>query len=142
MINATELKPSSKYIEQIKEMDNDLFDRPWSEKSWSNILTNENYSTFILLDHESLIGFSVFFLPNKESQAHLLKIFILKSYRSKGYSKLLLFPELALSSIYLEVDTKNLAARKFYQKHGFFLLEITRNYYSDGSDAAKMIKKF
>jgi len=42
----------------------------------------------------------------------------------------------------LEVDTKNLAARKFYQKHGFFLLEITRNYYSDGSDAAKMIKKF
>lgn len=142
MINAIKLKPSSKYIAQIKKMDNDLFDRPWSEKSWNDILTNDNYSIFTLFDHESLIGFSVFFLPELESQAHLLKIFILKSYRSKGYSKLLLFPELAMSSIYLEVDTKNLAARKFYQKHGFCLLEITRNYYSDGSDAAKMIKKF
>ena len=116
MIKARALNNDDSYTDKVQEMDILLFERPWSNKTWETVLNDQNYKIFILLDGDKLIGFSVFFIPDQEQQAHLLKIYISSEYRSKNYSKLLLFPDLALKSIYLEVDSKNLRARSFYKK--------------------------
>lgn len=142
MIKARALNKDDSYTVKVQEMDILLFERPWSNKTWKTALSDQNYKVFILLDDDKLIGFSVFFIPDQDQQAHLLKIYISPEYRSKNYSKLLLFPDLPLKSIYLEVDSKNLRARSFYEKNGLIILGEVKKFYSDGSDAIKMIKYF
>ena len=47
-----------------------------------------------------------------------------------------------IENITLEVSTKNIKAINFYHKNGFIDVSIRKNYYSDGSDAIMMMRRF
>ncbi len=44
-----------------------------------------------------------------------------------------------ISTIQLEVKTKNTEAIEFYRHHGFILSEMLPHYYNDGSDGYRMV---
>lgn len=74
-------------------------------------------------------------------EAELLNIVIFKSFQSQGYgSKVVrkLKQELAASGIkilYLEVRVSNLIAKNLYEKSGFEVVDIRKNYYRAGNQA-------
>lgn len=48
----------------------------------------------------------------------------------------------AIENITLEVSIKNIKAINFYHKNGFIDASIRKNYYSDGTDAIMMMRRF
>lgn len=102
-------------------------------------------SYYILLedDNNNLIGYIGSTL---EEMAEIQNFFVVKNYRGKGYSKLLLQSVIDESikrnvkSIYLEVNKENLVAISLYLKYGFKVSRIREGYYN-GKDAIVMIKE-
>ncbi|MCL4345311.1 MAG: ribosomal protein S18-alanine N-acetyltransferase [Candidatus Thermoplasmatota archaeon] len=75
------------------------------------------------------------------SEARILMLAVEENLRNMGIGGILLEKFIDISRIYgiivlrLEVRTDNRKGIEFYQKHGFLVTSILRNYYSDGSDA-------
>lgn len=134
------LTPDSPDWGEVLEQDLGYFPRPWSRPSWEDL----DWERHLLLGWkmgERLIGFALCSYLVGDNAAHLLKIFLLPEYRSKGQA-VLFWRELSFhlkergaSQVYLEVEAENVRAISFYQKLGFQKLRVAKNYYSDGADA-------
>ena len=82
-----------------------------------------------------------------QSEARILMLATDEKYRSLGIGGEIIENFIQTCQIYgfitvrLEVRTDNKRGIEFYQKHGFMVTSILRNYYSDGSDAYVMWKQ-
>jgi ribosomal-protein-alanine acetyltransferase len=80
-------------------------------------------------------------------EAELLKIAVKKKNRERGIGRFLLeflFGELKkrkVTSLFLEVRSKNRTALKFYEGHGFFYVGSRPDYYVDPPDSAMILRK-
>lgn len=127
---------------KIQDLDLSEFQRPWSLGAWQQLKDNfDNYSIVSLLNHNEMIGFSLWQTNAVDSFAHLLKIIIKNKYRSSGYGFLLLNHSLNLlkskniKSFYLEVESENDSAIALYKKSGFHKIHYKKSFYHNGSDA-------
>lgn len=77
-------------------------------------------------------------------ELHLANIAVAPETRCKGVGSRLLRQmmavgrELGCCRMYLEVRRSNVAAQRFYQRHGFFQTGTRKGYYPDGEDALIM----
>lgn len=127
------------YIEQIKYLDQNYFDWPWSTKQWSEL--NEDYLLCAALVDDVVVGFILFHITL--DCAHLLKIYVKEQNQRFGIAQKMLdysIKKFAQSSIYLEVSQENDKALNFYEKNGFERLVLKKNFYADGSNAWAMSK--
>ncbi len=82
-----------------------------------------------------------------QTEARILMLATIDKYRSLGIGGELIEKFLdqcrfqGIITVRLEVRTDNKRGIEFYQKHGFIVTSILRNYYSDGSDAYVMWKQ-
>ncbi|OWP55220.1 MAG: hypothetical protein B2I18_06965 [Cuniculiplasma sp. C_DKE] len=82
-----------------------------------------------------------------QSEARILMLATEEKYRSLGIGGEIIENFIQTCQIYgfitvrLEVRTDNRRGIEFYQRHGFMVTSILRNYYSDGSDAYVMWKQ-
>lgn len=79
-------------------------------------------------------------------EAELLRIAVLPDHRGKGKGKRLLEMFLdrcreCADKIFLEVGENNTAAVKLYQKYGFKMLRVRKNYYRDENALAMVYVK-
>jgi [ribosomal protein S18]-alanine N-acetyltransferase len=132
--------PSSEVI----NLDKAYFPRPWKDSQWDRLDSSLNKLFTWRVDH-NLLGFALFGITPGDDTVHLLKILTDPIFRGSSVAmdfwKALIY-ELTLigmRSVYLEVETTNLRAIKFYQKCGFTTLRLNKSYYSDGKDALIMI---
>ena len=130
-------------IEKVKEIDLKHFPNPWSHSEWTSLnWAHHHLYTFNL--GEEILGFALFSIVAGDDVAHLLKICLCPSYRgtevSKGFWISLLneLKQLGMSSVYLEVESTNLRAIKFYKKNNFEQLRVIKGFYSSGGDALTM----
>ncbi|UCD92904.1 MAG: GNAT family N-acetyltransferase [Methanobacteriota archaeon] len=78
--------------------------------------------------------------------ARILVIAVLEPHRCKGIGTALLneFTNACgmkgLSNIELEVRKSNKGAIKFYEKHGYQVIDIIPHFYNDGEDGFKMLR--
>jgi len=75
--------------------------------------------------------------------AHLISIGVLREYRRRKVATSLIQALLVqlgsrIRELWLEVNTANQEAVKFYEGFGFRSIMIIENYYSDGSPALRM----
>lgn len=82
------------------------------------------------------------------ARGHLLNIAVAEEWRQKGIGGALLDAvtkyalQRGVDELWLEVQTKNNTARRFYSKRGFKDTgQVLRDYYPDGGDAVVMRKK-
>ena len=115
----------------------------WSEIDWVRInKKNEQYHLATIAQDSFIVGFSLY--SYSFEQSHLLKIAVHKDCQRKNIATELFFrdclrlKELNVSNIYLEVEESNEAALSFYIKHGFRMLTVKKNFYSDGLNANAM----
>lgn len=129
-----------KYFEELSELDSAYFPFPWQKKQWGEIDIESDYSLFVHLIDQKLVGFILY--DARQEQGHLLKILIQPNQRRAGIARLL-FEEscnqAGFSSVFLEVATNNHGAIEFYKSLGFEILAERRNFYSSGQNAYAML---
>lgn len=137
------LTPQGPTFKQVCLLDQAEFPKPWTTQGWQELNWEHHYLWGWMIGQE-LKGFILFSLLEGDDTAHLLKICVASELRGgKNAQELFLFSSEVLRSnaakaIYLEVESTNLAAIKFYHKMGFSSLRKIKGYYSDGGDALTM----
>lgn len=80
-------------------------------------------------------------------EGELLKIAVRKKNRESGVGHFLLehlcheLKKRTVTSLFLEVRSKNRTALRFYEKHGFLTVGTRPGYYTDPPDIAMILKK-
>jgi ribosomal-protein-alanine N-acetyltransferase len=83
----------------------------------------------------------------REQIAHLVDFAIRKEFWSMGYGTCLLqhfgeeLKEKKIKILYLEVDSNNTRAIRFYKNNSFTSLGTIKSYYSNGNNALTMVKQ-
>jgi [ribosomal protein S18]-alanine N-acetyltransferase len=130
--------------EDIILMDKELFPNPWSSQQWLEADPNHRF-LYSLRNEKGLAGFCLINIIPGDETAHLYKIITNPEYRGSGLAQFFwteVINDLKfrnIKSVYLEVESTNIAAITFYQKSGFKLLRRNKAYYSNGEDAMIMI---
>ncbi|WP_110113916.1 ribosomal protein S18-alanine N-acetyltransferase [Bacillus sp. CGMCC 1.16541] len=130
-----------KDIDEVVKIEEQSFATPWSREAFYNELTNNQFSTYIVMEeNEQIIGYCGTWIIVDE--VHITNIALLPSYRGKGLGELLLrnvinvVKEMGAQSMTLEVRVSNYTAQSLYRKLGFQPGGTRRNYYSDNNEDA------
>ena len=133
-------------LPQVLKLQRELAFQDWNEKQFLSEI-HASYAFCVVCEDEcgvvdsrsKLLGYAIFHLLGPDSE--LLSIATRQSVQRKGIGTLLLNAGLDKltepdDQCFLEVREGNVKARTFYEKHGFQLYNVRKNYYSDGEDAA------
>ena len=130
-------------MKKVQEIDLKHFPNPWSQSEWMTLnWAHHHLYTYTLGDE--ILGFALFSIVTGDDVAHLLKICVCPPYRGTEVSNsfwislLNELKQLGVSSVYLEVESTNLRAIKFYKKKNFEQLRVIKGFYSNGGDALTM----
>ena len=113
----------------IANLEKSLFDSPFSIKDLENMSLQEAFKIWKIYG-DSLIGYVCFFQVKNEVE--IVKIGIMKSHQGKNYGTHLItkIKNLSIKKIFLEVSSLNKTAIKFYEKNGFKIIGVRKNYYT------------
>ena len=128
------------HLDDILALEQAAYPLPWSRQNFISILDDDSgrYSVQLLYlqaepDRERLAGYFVALLGVEE--AHLLNVAVHPQYQGQGWARLLL-EQLRLwamsqgaEQIWLEVRLSNPHARQVYERFGFVLMGLRKNYY-------------
>lgn len=133
-------KARSADIDSILEIEQESFPRPWSRNSFEIELYKIS-GDFLVYDVDGIVaGYIVFWYILDE--AELAVIAVSKKFRrQKIAEKLLKYcieEHSNISIIYLEVEKTNEAAVALYEKFGFNINGVIKDYYGAGRNAFRM----
>jgi ribosomal-protein-alanine N-acetyltransferase len=137
------LRPATEQdIPKVMEIERVSYPFPWTEEAFIHEF-QKPFSHFLVLSDdqtdELIAGYLVFWMLFEE--CHILNIAVHSNYRGLGFAKQMLSKarDMALQKnlkrMFLEVRKSNVAAVALYQKLGFFIDHIKKNFYEDGEDA-------
>jgi ribosomal-protein-alanine N-acetyltransferase len=132
-------------LEEIVNIEKDLYKTPWNEKQYKYELEENEFSYVFILEHNDIIvgyyGFWVMF-----DECDITKVSIRKEFQGMKLSNILMedcfnrVKALGCKKINLEVRTTNERAINLYKKHGFEDVIIRKNYYGKNEDALILSK--
>ena len=134
-------------IDKIVALEQELFSSPWDKEAFYYELEKNAFSTILVLEDElEIIGYIGMWLLGDQTQITTLGI--KKAYQGNGYAKKLMdkceeiTKMMGYVNINLEVRVSNQKAIILYEKCGFKIVAIRKNYYQDNhEDAYLMIKE-
>lgn len=106
-------------------------------------LTDENYKTLKVTFNKEIVGFIILQITD---EINILSVAVKKEYRNLGLASKLIAQsekfckEKQVNTLSLEVNYNNVTAYLLYQKLGFTLRRVRKNYYEDGGDCLEMTK--
>jgi len=127
------------HLGQILEIERASFSKPWSEFHFNSDLKNKISINWIYFQNNEVVGY--LFGWHLMDEFHLNNIAVLEKYRGKGIALKLLknmeshLREIKVMSVFLEVSSSNLSARKLYEKVSFVPHGERKDYYTNGDDA-------
>lgn len=133
--------------DRVYQIENDSFFEPWTKKRLIKEFENNSFLRHFVYEKDGeVLGFYII-----STIADLVEIFTIavdKDHRGEGIGSKLLdhlinyAHQVGATEIWLEASTKNIAAINLYQKYGFEIQTIRKNYYQKtGEDAYNMIRK-
>ena len=132
---------------RLAELDERCFAIPWSEKAFSDELTNPLAHYFIAREDGRIIGYAGFWEVCGEGD--ITNVAVEEAYRRRHIGSRLIeemikaAAERGLALLTLEVRRSNIAAQGLYRKYGFEIIGERRAYYADNrEDALIMTRKF
>ena len=129
----------------IAEMESQIFSDPWGQKDIFSYICSDTGMCFTALDGEEPIAYIIGRKIAPEGEIYRIAVREDKRQRGIGYRLLsyALKTELGngVETVFLEVRSKNEAARALYTAYGFKEISIRRNYYQNPSDDAVIMAK-
>ena len=136
-------------IDLIHGIELSSFSSPWSKNSFMSALESDNIRIICAFDESSsnsaILGFAVY--ASVADEAELMDIAVAKEFRGLGIGNALIthmnahLLSLGVSSVFLEVRLSNVNARSLYEKNGFSVIGIRKNYYSKPTEDAVLMSK-
>ena len=137
---------SHEHLEPILVIENASFSKPWTEYHFKSDLNNKISVNWIFLKNDQVVGY--LFGWHVMDEYHLNNIAVAESFRGAGIGIHLLknmelyLKEIEVKSVFLEVSSSNLPARKLYEKMGFVPQGERKDYYTKGDDAVLYTLEF
>ena len=124
----------------IAEMEAEYFSDPWSQKDIFSYICSRDGMCFTATEDGVPIAYVLGRIIPPEGEIYRIAVNESKRQRGIGY-RLLSFAlkterGRGLETTFLEVRSKNTAARKLYLAHGFKEVGIRKNYYKNPDDDA------
>ena len=134
-------------IDKVYDIENQAFFEPWSKKNLVKDLEQNNFlKHYVYEKNGEVVGFYIASLVLDEVE--IFSIAVDNKNRCEGIASKLLEHLIDFSKksgvcqIWLEVSTKNQAAINLYEKFGFEIMGIRKNYYQKiGEDAYNMLRE-
>ena len=129
---------------EVMDIERTSFSSPWSEDAFLSELSREDSLSFVAYLPERIAGYIC--AHRVLDEGHILNLAIRPDLRRKGIGHALTKETLdrlkqsGCRVFYLEVRISNLDAMQFYERFGFKVVGVRRQYYrSPTEDAALMI---
>ncbi len=140
---------SEKLAKKLAKLEEEIFKDNWSENSilsainsyafMGECLVNDSFDENNIQDEDEILGyFGMYLIP---PEAHIANIAVNKKFQGKKLSHLIMQKMIddankkGCPEMTLEVRTSNTRARNLYEKYGFKIEGIRREYYTDKEDA-------
>lgn len=130
-------------------IENECFKQPYSEKELKyEFKENPVNKIIVAVDGDKIVGFIDFLITFNSST--IMQVAVTAKYRKNGIATQLLsemensFPKEiddVVETITLEVRESNEAAKALYEKNGYEVVVVKKNYYKDGENAIYMLKR-
>ncbi len=144
---ASATKLSQLRFDQNLLLDKELGNYSWTQENWQELVGAKDYLLINLVQNDGLIGLLLAKLNYQEAMVHLLKLVVTPEKRKQGFG-IMLLGELAgfmesrrLTKLFLEVEADNIPAISLYEKAGVNKIYLSKNFYSNGKSAWKMLKE-
>ena len=127
-------------LECISDILQSDFDDFWNVTTLKSELLNPNSKYIVAKFNNTIVGFAGIW--KSVDEVHITNIVVNKNFRKQNIGSLMLSKLIGLaklepniSSITLEVNSNNIAAIKLYEKFGFNVVGLRKNYYNNIDDA-------
>ena len=133
------LSASQNHLAEILNIECKSFCKPWSEYHFTRDLNNKISVNWVYQVNKDVAGY--LFGWQVMDEYHLNNIAVAESFRENKIGIHLLknmvsyLKEVKVKSVFLEVSSSNLPARKLYEKMGFVPQGERKDYYTKGDDA-------
>ena len=126
------------YIEQIFNLEKEIFKNSAFSKSYLNtLIKGDNSFVYVYLIDSKVCGYLI--VLDSIDVYEILAIATIEEYRNKGIAQELL-DKIKTKDIFLEVRESNQTAINFYKKNNFKEIRIRKNYYSEPTENAIIMK--
>ena len=126
------------YIEQIFNLEKEIFKNSAFSKSYLNtLIKGDNSFIYVYLIDDKVCGYLM--ILDSIDVYEILAIATVEEYRNKGIAQELL-DKIKMKDIFLEVRESNQVAINFYKKNKFNQISIRKNYYSEPTENAIIMK--
>lgn len=132
------------YLDQVIEIENSSFEKPWSRKNFlSEIANNDLSELYIDVVDGQVVSYGDLWYMFENCD--LTKIAVRPDKRNQGYGKKMLKHLIGIASskgcefMHLEVNVNNKEALNLYEGYGFETVRTRKRYYENGDDAFDMI---
>ena len=130
---------------QIAQLERRCFAFPWSYEMVCETSRQENFFGVVSEKNGEIIGYAgaIFCLD----QADIALVATNPDFRRQGIAEAVVnrlieqLIQIGITTVYLEVRVTNVGARALYEKIGFKIVGIRKNYYEDAEDAIVMAKE-
>jgi len=142
LMNANVRRATTHDLESICQIEDGSFSDPYPRALMVRLLRDHPTGFFVAeIGSGQVVGYCV--CSKEDKLAHLISIGVLREYRRRKVATSLIEALLVqlgsrIRELWLEVNTANQEAVKFYEGLGFRSVMIIENYYSDGSPALRM----
>ncbi|MCD4813250.1 ribosomal protein S18-alanine N-acetyltransferase [bacterium] len=133
-------------LDEILWVEQSSFRDPWTRKLFEEEMRNPDLSHFMTARcQEHVVGYMGFWLIQEE--AHITNLAVHPGFRRRKIGERLLLQilqtaySLGATRATLEVRAGNEPAKKLYEKNGFQMAAIRRNYYADNNEDALIMWK-
>ncbi len=138
-------KMTAHHVAQVAELEKLCFSDPWSEKSVASELDNELSLWLVALEDDIVLGYVG--SQTVMGETDMMNVAVHPQHRRKGIAEALVTALVGAlkkkdsHSLTLEVRASNEPARRLYEKQGFVLAGVRKNYYRNPREDALILRK-
>lgn len=133
-------------LEQVMDIENDLFAVPWTKEGYFTFLTREDAMFLVVEEKGRILGYCGLLMVLDEGD--VTNVAVRRDRQREGIGRFLmnsllrLAAERGVTTVHLEVRESNKTALRLYERMGFVQDGIRRNYYTEPvEDAVLMTRK-
>ena len=126
------------YIEQIFNLEKEIFTSSAFNRTYlDTLIKGDNSFIYVYLLENKVLGYLM--VLDSIDVYEILAIATIEEYRNKGIAQELL-DKIKTKDIFLEVRESNQVAINFYKKNKFKEISVRKNYYSEPTENAIIMK--
>ena len=131
-------------LDEVMVIERRSFSAPWEESTFRGLMRRPSAALLVAETDDELTGYSVMWFAADEGE--LGDIAVVPERRGEGIGRRLLRESISVAasrgtrSLYLEVRESNDVARRLYEKVGFNVVGVRKQYYAEPVEDAIVMK--